>query len=161
MARELDKKAIESNRQKRQKGNDERERRVQEFRNAVQENRINPRTYEIPPKARANAESAKKLVTAGYARVSTQEEAQAESFEDQIQHLTGMIRGNPAWEFGGIFSDEGISGTSVAGRKGFQRMMEAVQNHEINASTRPSKLVPLKKLRAAKSFVHALRVISV
>ena len=132
MARELDKKAIESNRQKRRKGNDERERRVQEFRNAVQENRINPRTYEIPPKARANAEPAKKLVTAGYARVSTQEEAQAESFEDQIQHLTGMIQGNPAWEFGGIFSDEGISGTSVAGRKGFQRMMEAAQNHEID-----------------------------
>jgi DNA invertase Pin-like site-specific DNA recombinase len=43
-----------------------------------------------------------------------------------------MIQGNPAWEFGGIFSDNGVSGTSVAGRKGFQRMMEAAGNHEID-----------------------------
>jgi len=132
MARKLDKKAIEANRQKRENNNDERERRVQEFRNAVQENRENPRTYEIPPKARADIEPAKKPVTAGYARVSTQEEAQAESFENQVQHLTGLIQGNPSWEFGGIFSDEGISGTSVAARKGFQMMMEAAQNHEID-----------------------------
>ena len=132
MARKLDIQAIEANRQKRQKGNEERERRVKEFRDAVEENRINPRTYEIPPKARLNAEPAKKLRTAGYARVSTQEEAQAESFEDQVQHLTGAIQGNPAWEFGGIFSDNGVSGTSVSGRKGFQRMMNAAQNHEID-----------------------------
>jgi len=105
---------------------------VQEFRNAVKENSLNPRTYEIPPKARVDVEPTKKPVTVGYARVSTQEEAQAESFENQIQHLTGMIQGNPSWEFGGIFSDEGISGTSVAARKGFQKMIEAAQNHEID-----------------------------
>ena len=132
IARKLDIKAIEANRQKRQKGNDERERRVQEFRNAVKESIENPRTYEIPPKTRADVESVRKPVTVGYARVSTQEEAQAESFENQVQHLTGMIKGNPSWEFGGVFSDEGISGTSVAARKGFQRMINAAQNHEID-----------------------------
>ncbi len=132
MARKLDTKAIEANRQKRPKGNEARERRVQEFRNAVQEHRDHPRTYEIPPKVRTDIEPAKKLITAGYARVSTQEEAQAESFENQIQHLTGLIQGNPEWEFGGIFSDEGISGTSVAARKGFQRMIDAARNHEID-----------------------------
>ena len=132
MARKLDRKAIETNRQKRKKGNDERERRVQEFRDAVRENSVNPRTYEIPPEVRIDVEPAKKPVTAGYARVSTQEEAQAESFENQVQHLTGLIQNNPSWEFGGIFSDEGISGTSVAARKGFQNMIEAAKNHEID-----------------------------
>ena len=132
MARKLDTKAIEANRQKRHKGNDERERRVQEFRDAVKENNVNPRTYEVPPEVRVKIEPAKKPITAGYARVSTQEEAQAESFENQVQHLTKMIQSNPSWEFGGIFSDEGISGTTVAGRKGFQRMIEAAQNHEID-----------------------------
>lgn len=132
MARKLDTKTIEANRQKYQKNNDERERRVREFREAVKEHSENPRTYEIPPKVRADAPAVKKPITAGYARVSTQEEAQAESFENQVQNLTTLIQGNPSWEFGGIFSDEGISGTSVTGRKGFQKMIEAAQNHEID-----------------------------
>ncbi len=132
MARKLDAKAIEANRQKRKKSNEAREQWVQELRQAAQETKEYSRTYEIPPKVRTDVEPAKKQVTAGYARVSTQEEAQMESFENQVQHLTGLIQGNPAWEFGGIFSDEGISGTSVAARKGFQKMIEAAQNHEID-----------------------------
>lgn len=105
MARDLDPKTIEANRKKHMKNNDARERRVREFRDAVKENSVRPRTYEIPPQKSANPEPARKPVTGGYARVSTLEEAQAESFENQIQHLTSLIQGNPSWEFGGIFSD--------------------------------------------------------
>jgi hypothetical protein len=66
MARKLNSKAIEENRQKRHKGNEERERRVQEFRDAVEENKVSPRTYEIPVKVSTDTESVKKPVVAGY-----------------------------------------------------------------------------------------------
>jgi len=132
MPRKLDPKAIEANRQKHQASNNKREQRKQEIRDAVENQKSNSRTYEIPQKAQTVGIAVKKSITVGYARVSTQEEAQAESFEGQIQHLTEMIQINPAWDFGGIFADEGISGTSVAGREGYQKMIEAAKNHEFD-----------------------------
>ncbi len=132
MARKLDSKSIEAKRQKRQANHSDREMRKLEIREAVESHKANPRTYEIPQKSRIVNEIAKKPIVAGYARVSTQEEAQAESFEGQIHHLTEMIQNNPAWEFGGIFSDEGISGTSVAGREGFKQMIAAAIDHKID-----------------------------
>jgi DNA invertase Pin-like site-specific DNA recombinase len=92
-----------------------------------------PRTYEVePPSGRIAPVAAKVLRVAAYCRVSTYEEQQAGSFESQVQYFIDKIRVNPAWGEPIIFSDEGISGTSVAARKGFQAMIEAAKNHEID-----------------------------
>lgn len=64
-----------------------------------------------------------KVRVAAYCRVSTAEEAQAGSFEMQIQHFKSVIENNPAYELVKIYTDEGVSGTSVDRRKGFQEMM--------------------------------------
>ena len=50
---------------------------------------------------------------AAYCRVSTEEEEQQSSYENQCKYYTDMIMQNPQWSMAGIFADEGISGTSA------------------------------------------------
>ena len=60
---------------------------------------------------------------AAYARVSTEQDAQQNSYEAQIDYYTNYIKGKPDWEFVGIYADEGISGTSYKNRTGFNQMI--------------------------------------
>lgn len=76
-----------------------------------------------PPKKGLPLEEAQKLRVAAYCRVSTQEEEQLGSFEMQVHHYRQKIQNNPAWELVEIYQDEGISGTSVNKRIGFQKMI--------------------------------------
>lgn len=64
------------------------------------------------------------LRVAAYCRVSTYEEAQAGSYELQVQHYREMIEENPKWELAGIYADEGVSATSIHRRTQFLRMIE-------------------------------------
>ena len=64
-----------------------------------------------------------KRKVAGYARVSTDSEEQQTSYEAQVKHYTEHIKGNPQWEFAGVYTDEGISATSTKRRKGFNEMI--------------------------------------
>lgn len=64
-----------------------------------------------------------KRKVAGYARVSTNEEDQANSYQAQIDYYTQYINGHGEWEMVEVYTDEGISGTSTAKRQGFQRMI--------------------------------------
>jgi site-specific DNA recombinase len=66
----------------------------------------------------------KKLRVGAYCRVSTLDDAQAGSFEIQCQHFRELISQKPNWELVDIYADEGISGTSIHNRLGFQRMLE-------------------------------------
>ena len=59
----------------------------------------------------------------GYARVSTDNEEQLGSYEAQMDYYGKFIREHEDWEFAGLYSDEGISGTSIRKRKGFQKMI--------------------------------------
>jgi len=66
---------------------------------------------------------APKRRVAGYARVSTDSEDQYSSYEAQIDYYTTMIKGKTEWDFMGIYTDEGISGTSTTRREGFKQML--------------------------------------
>ena len=59
-----------------------------------------------------------------YARVSTLATQQTSSFELQQTHYTNLIDRQSGWELVKIYSDEGISGTSLAKREGFKQMIE-------------------------------------
>ena len=60
-----------------------------------------------------------------YARVFTDhEEDQLNSYEAQCDYYTTYIQANDEWELAGVYSDEGISGTSARRRDGFNRMVE-------------------------------------
>ena len=79
----------------------------------------------IPAKAavEGNLEE-RKLKVAAYVRVSTENDEQKSSYELQVNDFTDRINSNPNWEFAGIYSDEGISGTELTHRKGMLQMIE-------------------------------------
>ena len=60
----------------------------------------------------------------GYARVSTEKDEQFSSYEAQIEYYTNLIKSHDDWIFTGIYTDEGISGTSTKNRLGFQKMIK-------------------------------------
>ena len=66
----------------------------------------------------------RKRKTAGYARVSTDREEQATSYEAQMDYYKNYISSRDDWEFVGMYSDEGISATNTKHRDGFNQMIE-------------------------------------
>ena len=73
-----------------------------------------------------------KRKVAAYARVSTDHEEQQSSYEAQVDYYTKYIRGRDDWEFAGIYSDEGVTGTCMAKREGFNAMVEAALAGDID-----------------------------
>lgn len=63
------------------------------------------------------------LRVAAYTRVSSDSEDQLNSFAAQNRYYTELISGKAEWRMVDIYADEGITGTSVAKRDDFQRMM--------------------------------------
>ena len=78
----------------------------------------------INPITKLPSLSNQKRRVAAYARVSTGSDEQFTSYEAQIEYYTNFIKENPAWEFVGVYSDEGISGTNTKHRDGFNKMIE-------------------------------------
>jgi len=65
-----------------------------------------------------------KRKAAAYARVSTDSDEQATSFEAQSDYYPRLIQADPELEYVGLYSDDGISGTSTKKREGFNRMIK-------------------------------------
>ena len=74
----------------------------------------------------------RKKRVAAYARVSTEQDAQQNSYEAQINYYSDYIQRKPEWEFVGIYADEGITGTSYKKRDGFNRMIEDAKAGKID-----------------------------
>ena len=74
----------------------------------------------------------KKLRVCAYARVSTGNRTQAESYATQVEYYTDKIMNNPLWEFAGVYADEGITGTKTKGRNEFNAMIAACESGEID-----------------------------
>ena len=93
------------------------------------------------------------LRDAAYVRVSTENDEQTSSFELQSNEFTDQINANPRWEFAGIYSDEGISGTELSHRKGMLQMIEDAKAGKID-------LILTKSIaRFARNIVDCLSVI--
>lgn len=76
--------------------------------------------------------SLKKRRVTGYARVSTDHEVQATSYESQMRYYSEYINGRDDWEFVKMYSDEGISGTNTKLRTGFKSMVEDALDGKID-----------------------------
>lgn len=66
----------------------------------------------------------KTVRVAVYARVSTDQEIQLHSLEEQMIAFRTKIAQHPGWTLVDVYADEGISGTSVKKRREFLRMMK-------------------------------------
>ena len=63
----------------------------------------------------------KKLRVAAYARVSV--DTLHHSLAAQVSYYSNLIQKNPAWEYAGVYADEGITGTSTTHRTEFKRLI--------------------------------------
>ena len=72
------------------------------------------------------------LQVAAYCRVSTDKEDQANSFEAQQRYFRDYIERQPDWVLQGIYTDEGISGTSTRKRVEFNKMLHAAELGQID-----------------------------
>mgnify|MGYP003277150320 CR=1 FL=1 len=69
---------------------------------------------------------------AAYCRVSTDQEEQLLSYENQLNYYTGYINNNPLYQFAGIYADEGISGTNTKKRDEFNKMIADCRGGKID-----------------------------
>lgn len=116
---------------------------------------VDPSELEVIP-AIATDEIAlehRKLRVAGYVRVSTENDEQTSSYELQYNDFTDRINANPNWEFVGIYSDEGISGTELSHRKGMLQMLEDARAGKID------HILAKSIARFARNVVDCLSII--
>ncbi len=116
---------------------------------------VDPSELEVIP-AIATDEIAlehRKLRVAGYVRVSTENDEQTSSYELQYNDFTDRINANPNWEFVGIYSDEGISGTELSHRKGMLQMIEDARAGKID------HILAKSIARFARNVVDCLSII--
>lgn len=64
--------------------------------------------------------------------MSTDQEEQLSSYENQVRYYTEIITRNPDYELADIYADEGISGTNTKKRDNFNRMIEDCRARKID-----------------------------
>ena len=80
----------------------------------------------------ANEEVGKNVRASAYARVSTDKDDQANSFDSQVKYFGDYIQRQDGWNLVNVYSDEGITGTSTKKRDGFNSMIEAAMDGKID-----------------------------
>ena len=58
-----------------------------------------------------------------YLRISTRSDEQENSLENQRAHYEELFATSPDYEFAGCYYDDGVSGTGISHRHGFQQMV--------------------------------------
>lgn len=76
-------------------------------------NKIEPKVSQMPTRKRV----------AAYARVSMESERLQHSLSAQVSYYSGLIQKNPAWEYVGVYADDGVTGTKAEARLEFNRML--------------------------------------
>ena len=64
-----------------------------------------------------------KKKVAAYARISMETEKMLHSLSAQVSFYSAYIQKNPEWEYVGVYSDDGISGTGTKKRTGFRQLI--------------------------------------
>ena len=95
----------------------------------------------------------RKRRTAGYARVSTDNDDQQSSYIAQVDYYTSYIKSRDDWEFVDVYTDEGISATSTAKRDGFKKMIQDALDGKIDL------IVTKSVSRFARNTVDSLSTI--
>ena len=102
----------------------------------------------------------RKQRAAAYCRVGTDSEDQSNSFSAQLKYYSDYIKSNADMEFVDIYADEGITGTCVAKRDEFKRMMKDASNGKLDrifvksvSRFARNSLECLESIRTLRSFV--------
>ena len=107
----------------------------------------------MKPKVKETPQEHGKKRVAAYTRVSTEQDEQLNSLSVQQRYFEELINKNPEWINVGIYYDEGISGTSLKKREGFNRLINDALDGKID-------LILVKSIsRFARNTVDALQTI--
>lgn len=98
---------------------------------------------------------------AAYARVSTLEEEQEESFETQSRYYRKLISATPRWSFVKVYADKGISGASADLRPGFQEMMSDARLGKLDLLLVKSVSRFARNVIDANDYIHELKGLNV
>ena len=79
-----------------------------------------------------NIELPKLKRVAAYARVSVERGRTLNSYSAQVSYYNELIQKNPEWEFAGVYSDLGISGTGIEKRNDFKRLLQDCEEGKID-----------------------------
>jgi len=93
------------------------------------------------------------IYVAAYCRVSTDEDDQLNSLENQIGYYTEYIKNHENWELYEVFYDEGLSGTTIRHRDGFNRMIQAAYSGKFQL------LITKEVSRFARNTVDTLQYV--
>ena len=106
-----------------------------------------------PVLIRERSEPLIKRKVAAYARVSTDKDEQFTSYQSQIDYYTKLIEMRSDWEFVKVYTDEGVTGTCIKLRRGFQEMINDALSGKID-------LIVTKSIsRFARNTVDSLTMI--
>ena len=107
----------------------------------------------IPANPQGVRQARRQLRTAAYCRVSTDDEEQLTSYQNQLQYFQEKIFSNPDWSMVKVFADEGISGTQAKKRPEFLKMLDWCRQGRIDQ-------ILIKSIsRFARNTVDSLSVI--
>ena len=107
----------------------------------------------IKPFSKTPLTTSRKRRVAAYARVSTDSDEQFTSYEAQVDYYTNYIKGRNDWQFAGVYTDEGITGTNTKKRDGFKRMVKDALDGKIDL------IVTKSVSRFARNTVDSLTTI--
>lgn len=74
----------------------------------------------------------KTIRVAAYCRVSTMQEEQLTSIENQLEHYTAMIENHADWKLADIYIEEGVTGTKKEIRPELNRLLSDCRAHKID-----------------------------
>ena len=113
--------------------------------------RIIPKTVKV--KIDEATGTVAKTRVAAYCRVSSDKDDQLNSLENQKMEFEKKIKEKPEWEFVNLYYDEGITGTCLTKRKGFNMMINDAHSGKID-------LILVKSIsRFARNTVDFLKTI--
>ena len=100
-----------------------------------------------------NIELPKLKRVAAYARVSIERGRTLHSYSAQVSYYNELIQKNPEWEFAGVYSDLGISGTGIEKRNDFKRLLQDCEEGKIDI------ILTKSVSRFARNTVDLLKVV--
>lgn len=88
-----------------------------------------------------------------YCRVSTDSREQQNSFAAQLEYYTALIENQENWQFAGIYADEARSGTKLAKRDEFLRMLKDCEDGKLDM------IITKSLTRFARNTVDSIQAI--
>ena len=122
---------------------------------------VNPDELEVIPALPQDSIYEDKMRrVAVYARVSTGDPRQTSSYELQRNHYLDVVNRNPSWNLVDIYADEGISGTSLAHRDAFIKMMKDCADGKIDLIVTKSVSRFARNIIDCISYVRQLKAMN-